>query len=63
MNNETIQFLNNERSRVGLGETLPHQYVEQVWIALVQGEITQTEFDARTTNIPFCPALVDGFKS
>ena len=58
---ETIEFLDTERNRVAAGEILPSQYHEQIYIAWVEGGITQAEYDERIANIPLCPALIDGF--
>lgn len=54
---ETIKFLDMCKNEVAVGKRLPSQYVEQCFIAQVEGEITREEFRTRSQNVPFSPLL------
>ena len=54
----TTKFLDAMKTDVMTGRALPSQYQEQVRIALIEHQITKTEYAARVAAIPFCSALV-----
>lgn len=59
MDNETIKFLDSVRTKIGLGENLPYQYHEQIYIAWVEKKITLEEMHARIADMPHSPILMN----